>query len=671
MASDQSKKTQLERQTHVIELTSGVQTDQFAESVPILDSNNTEVLPGKSGLFNRRGHARWTKYAPKTDPVGRIALVVDSQPPNLSDGTWLISAVDTSVPTNPIVYLQPFKPRTNLSNDTLVSRVYFDKAAYFSDYTSPIVLTITRTGALDREITVDWATENGTALAGIDYTAATGSVTFQPGDTDKTVSIVIVGTQGADAKAFSVKILKASTGGQVTSPSIATVTLAGEETIPPEILDGTGLYVVASRTLTSPTNAGVLSEEFPTRIVYAALWCIDLSATVSERVGLYIMSLPLSVGWTDQGTGGFSPINDGLGHTAMVGTGSAAFTYTNGANWYGRFLARFTASLSAMKLGGPTYKTSPPTYYTAAAVASSPNSLTSKVIGSQNNPDHFYNGKGTICYRDPVSGDVYSISRNFIYKGSDQNAVPLPAGCEGVWNDVAAGEVVIGNIGSGTTEVFPAESGKIWQVRCAYVTAAGTRHAFLCKITLATGALDKAIQLPTSTDKGSVHLVLMDDGTPMIFTRDHLNADGKGQWVLGDGDVWTRLYSAAPLLRRISHIHNVGDNKVVYIPEGTNRLALGQLSKTLHLTKILDFDEFTVSDDQPGPTWLTPNKVFAMNLSTNPQTYGIFNIATGALLESGVFNDAYGGGGDSNPLSYKTQIGSPIIAPIPVKKAFY
>lgn len=52
--------------------------------------------------------------------------------------------------------------------------------------------TLTLSGATTVPVTVDFATADGTAVAGADYTAAVGAVTFQPGETSKTVSVTVL-----------------------------------------------------------------------------------------------------------------------------------------------------------------------------------------------------------------------------------------------------------------------------------------------------------------------------------------------------------------------------------------------------------------------------------------------------------------------------------------------
>ena len=73
-----------------------------------------------------------------------------------------------------------------------VGRVAFDPAAVSVDEAAgTATMTVRRTGGSDGRITVNYATSNGTAGAGSDYTAASGTVTFNDGETVKTFTVPI------------------------------------------------------------------------------------------------------------------------------------------------------------------------------------------------------------------------------------------------------------------------------------------------------------------------------------------------------------------------------------------------------------------------------------------------------------------------------------------------
>jgi hypothetical protein len=55
------------------------------------------------------------------------------------------------------------------------------------------VFTVSLSAAGTQTVTVQYATANGTAMAGSDYTAASGTVTFAPGEVAKTVSVAVLG----------------------------------------------------------------------------------------------------------------------------------------------------------------------------------------------------------------------------------------------------------------------------------------------------------------------------------------------------------------------------------------------------------------------------------------------------------------------------------------------
>jgi probable HAF family extracellular repeat protein len=59
--------------------------------------------------------------------------------------------------------------------------------------TTLFVFTVALSAPTDVPVTVNFATINGTATAGSDYTAQSGTLTFTPGQTTKTISIVVQG----------------------------------------------------------------------------------------------------------------------------------------------------------------------------------------------------------------------------------------------------------------------------------------------------------------------------------------------------------------------------------------------------------------------------------------------------------------------------------------------
>jgi hypothetical protein len=55
--------------------------------------------------------------------------------------------------------------------------------------TSPVTFTITRTGSLSGSYTVNWTTSDDTAIAGTNYTAASGTITFADGQATQNVTV--------------------------------------------------------------------------------------------------------------------------------------------------------------------------------------------------------------------------------------------------------------------------------------------------------------------------------------------------------------------------------------------------------------------------------------------------------------------------------------------------
>lgn len=70
------------------------------------------------------------------------------------------------------------------------------------------VFIISLSAALETPVTVAWKTKDGTAKAGADYEAASGTVTFEPGETTKQIQVAVYGRAVGDTetRAFSIEL---------------------------------------------------------------------------------------------------------------------------------------------------------------------------------------------------------------------------------------------------------------------------------------------------------------------------------------------------------------------------------------------------------------------------------------------------------------------------------
>jgi secreted trypsin-like serine protease len=110
------------------------------------------------------------------------------------------------------------------------SEIALQNVAYsVSEGARRVTLTIERTRANGRA-TVRYATTNGSAAARSDFRAASGSVTFRPGQWSATVTITIVNDRKKeDQETFNVVLSSPSSGWNVGSSSTATVTITDND----------------------------------------------------------------------------------------------------------------------------------------------------------------------------------------------------------------------------------------------------------------------------------------------------------------------------------------------------------------------------------------------------------------------------------------------------------
>lgn len=93
--------------------------------------------------------------------------------------------------------------------------------------TKAMTFTVTLSAASTREIRVSYATVDGTAVAGRDYQAASGTLVFAPGQTTATVTVMVYGDRAAEGdESFSVRVTPVNA---FTADGIGSGTIADDE----------------------------------------------------------------------------------------------------------------------------------------------------------------------------------------------------------------------------------------------------------------------------------------------------------------------------------------------------------------------------------------------------------------------------------------------------------
>ena len=99
--------------------------------------------------------------------------------------------------------------------------------------TTQIAFVVTLAEAASSTVTVGYATANGTATAGSDYVAASGTLSFAPGETSRTILVDVIGDTAYEAnETFNVVLSGPSSNAMVTTGS-AVGTITNDDSQPP------------------------------------------------------------------------------------------------------------------------------------------------------------------------------------------------------------------------------------------------------------------------------------------------------------------------------------------------------------------------------------------------------------------------------------------------------
>jgi hypothetical protein len=101
----------------------------------------------------------------------------------------------------------------------------------FTETTGNATLTVTLSKVSGQDVTVDYATSNGTATAGTDYTAGTGTVTIPAGSTTATFNVGVTG-DSLDEANETINVTISNPTGATISDNTGVVTINDDDDAP-------------------------------------------------------------------------------------------------------------------------------------------------------------------------------------------------------------------------------------------------------------------------------------------------------------------------------------------------------------------------------------------------------------------------------------------------------
>src|SRR4029078_6802323 len=150
-----------------------------------------------------------------------ITVLVNGDTVNEADETFF---VNLSSPSNATIAAGQ-GVGTIINDDALPSISINDvSAAEGNTGTTNAVFTVTRSSPNGQTVTVHFPTADGTATAGTDYLASNGTLTFNPGETTKTVAVVVIGDTVVEGnESFFVNLTSATNATIADGQGIATI----------------------------------------------------------------------------------------------------------------------------------------------------------------------------------------------------------------------------------------------------------------------------------------------------------------------------------------------------------------------------------------------------------------------------------------------------------------
>ncbi len=182
--------------------------------------------------------------------------------------------VTLSAPTNGATLGAIASTTVTITDDEIAQPgefIFNPAAVSVSESAGTVSLTIVRQNGDEDTVTVDYTVNPGTALPGEDYiNPGTQTVTFNPGETSKQITITIINDQiFENDETFTVTLSNATNGASIGSPATATVTITNDDNQVSFTLDNSLLEVNEGGSVTVTVRRLGGSTGIPKQVRYS------------------------------------------------------------------------------------------------------------------------------------------------------------------------------------------------------------------------------------------------------------------------------------------------------------------------------------------------------------------------------------------------------------------
>ena len=238
----------------------------------------TPVGGAQTGDFTLSSNRKLTIAAGATASTGTVEITANDNDVDGPDKTVTVSGTASGGGvTNPADQTLTITDDDGTAAFTVAAASVSEGNSGMADLT----FTVSLSPASSSETTVQWATSDGTATEGTDYTAGSGTLTFAAGDTEKTVTVAVTGDVVDEGASETLTLTLSNPGGgaELGTAKAATGTITDDDAAPSGITLSVTPSTVAENVQTAPTVTVKASVNGATRYADAKTVTVEVGAT--------------------------------------------------------------------------------------------------------------------------------------------------------------------------------------------------------------------------------------------------------------------------------------------------------------------------------------------------------------------------------------------------------